>query len=81
MEADDLLDDGKTETGARDTARDTGFDPLEAIENARKILRQEPIPSSRTRDDDVVASLRVAIVTVPPAGEYFTALLTRFVIA
>ncbi len=33
VQAGDLLRDRETETGARDTAGDTGFDPLEAIED------------------------------------------------
>ena len=33
VKAGDLLDDGETETGARDTAGNTGFDSFETIED------------------------------------------------
>src|SRR4051794_32891135 len=55
VQADDLLDDGETETGARDTARDAGFDPLETIEDSREIFPRNTDPFIAYRDDDLVA--------------------------
>ena len=55
MQAGDLLHDGETETGARDTAGDAGFDPLKAIEDPGQIFPGDADPFVAHRDDDVIA--------------------------
>jgi hypothetical protein len=55
VQAGDLLGDRETETGARDSAGDTRFDPLETIEDASEIFPCNTDPFITDGDDDVIA--------------------------
>jgi len=55
MQAGDLLDNGETETGPRDSASDPGFDPLETIEDSREVFPRNTDPFIAHGDNDVIA--------------------------
>src|SRR5215207_11175004 len=55
MQAGDLLDNGETETGPGDSAGDSGFDPLETIEDSREVFPRNTDPFIAQGDDDVIA--------------------------